>query len=262
MKRYFLLLKMYFKYSFMQEMEYKFNFIFGGLFELIWLIMYVILLNVIYSGTESIGGWNKYQVLMLTFHGGLIDALFTFLMVPGLGQLPQLVNSGELDFYLLKPINKRFYLSCRCFSFSQIKNIAINIIGIIFCYIKMDREFTFVNILGYILLSVSGFLIIYSIIFVLMSLSFWVIKIDVVMSVCSEIITIGNKPMSIYPKISQKILIYVIPILVAFNFPIIFLLENNNLLLIFLSFSIAIIWFLLSSMIFHKGLKKYASASS
>ncbi|MBU5317327.1 ABC-2 family transporter protein [Clostridium bornimense] len=259
MKRYFEIIKSYFKYSLMMEMEYKFNFFFGGIFELVWLVMYIIFIDVIFLGSSNIGGWSKYQVLLLTFQGGLTDALVTFSVVPGLSQIPEFVNTGKLDFVLLKPLNTRFHLSLRNFSLSQIKNIIINIFGIIYCIIKLKLPVTPKLVIGYIILTISGIVIIYSIMFVLMTFSFWIIKMDIVMGVCAELITVGNKPYTIYPKIFQKIITYGLPILVAFNYPILFLCGNKFRNLIIVSAIISIIWFILANIILKRGLRKYVS---
>jgi len=137
----------------MQQMEYKFNFIIGGTFELIWMAMYLIFINVIFLHSDSINGWNKYETLMLIFQGGLMDSIFTFLIVPGLKRLPTLINTGELDFILLKPLNKRFHLCFSEFDIPQIKNVFINIIGLVYCLRKLTIDLNFTKIGMYILLS-------------------------------------------------------------------------------------------------------------
>ena len=259
MKKYFQIIKAYFRYSVMLEMEYKFNFFFGGIFELLWLIMYIVLVNVIFLGTDAIGGWEKTEVLLLTFQGGLIDALVTLIIVPGLSQLPDYVNTGKLDFVLLKPINTRFHLSIRNFSLDQIKNIIINIFGIFYCVKKLKLDITIERLGLYICLVICSIVVIYNIMFMMMSLSFWVIKMDVVMNFCSELITIGNQPYSIYPKAAQKFLTYGIPILVAFNYPVLGILGKNNFELFGIAIAIIIIWFFITNIILKKGLEKYVS---
>lgn len=262
MKKYLEIIKTYFKYSIMLEMEYKFNFFFGGIFELIWLVMYILLINVIFLGSSDIGGWGKYQVFMLTFQGGLTDALVTLFIVPGLSQIPDYVNSGKLDFILLRPLNKRFHLTLRNFDLSQIRNFLINIIGIIYCCYKLKLKITPAILLGYLVLTVSGVMIIYSIMFILMLLSFWIIKMDIVMGFCAQLITIGNKPYTIYPKLFQKIITYVLPILAAFNFPVIFMLQKRFDYLIVISVALAVVWFFLSNIVLKRGLRKYVSTGS
>ena len=85
----------------MYQMEYKFNFLVGGSFELIWMAMYIIFINVAFLHTKDINGWNKYQMLMLTFQGGLMDSVFTFTVVPGLKRLPELIKYWEIRFFII-----------------------------------------------------------------------------------------------------------------------------------------------------------------
>ena len=262
MKKYLLILKAYFKGSLMNLMEYKFNFISGGTFELVWLFMYLIFIDTIFIHTETVNGWDKYRMLMLTFQGGLMDSVFTFLIVPGLKRLPEMINTGTLDFILLKPLNQRFTISFNEFDIPQIKNIIINITGLTYCFIKLNIRMTPLKLLLYILLSMNGFFLIYSIMFILMSLAFWFMRMDIVMGIGSELITIGNKPMQIYPQLLQKILIFVIPLFVCFNFPILFAVKDLSVSYILYSFAASFIFFLLSNFIFKKRVRRYVGSSS
>ena len=251
MKRYLLLLKAYFKGSLMHLLEYKFDFISGGTFELVWLFMYIIFIDTIFIHTNTINGWDKYQMLMLTFQ-----------IVPGLKRLPEMINTGTLDFILLKPLNPRFNISCHAFDIPQIKNIAINTIGLIYCLIQLNIPITPLKGVMYILLSLNGLFLIYSIMFILMSLAFWFMRMDIVMGIGSELITIGNKPMQIYPKVIQKILTFVIPLFVCFNFPVLFIVKQLSVRAIFYAFILNVLFLLLSNFIFKKGVKRYVGSGS
>ena len=85
---------------------------------------------------------------------------------------------------------------------------------------------------------------------------------DIIMGVGAELITLGNKPISIYPKIIQKLLIYLIPLFAIFNSPVIYLIKNFKVYHVFYSFLSIIILFYLSNFLFIKGLKKYESTGS
>lgn len=246
----------------MNLLEYKFNFISGGTFELVWLFMYLIFIDTIFIHTETVNGWDKYQMLMLTFQGGLMDSVFTFAIVPGLKRLPEMINIGTLDFILLKPLNPRFTVSCNEFDIPQIKNIIINIAGLMYCFIKLNIEMTPLTLSVYLLLSLNGLFLIYCIMFILMSLAFWFMRMDIVMGIGSELITIGNKPMQIYPRLLQKILIFVIPLFVCFNFPILFAVKDLSAYYILYSFAASGIFFLLSNVIFKRGVRRYVGSGS
>lgn len=260
--KYFRLFHQFFKCSLMNSLEYKFNFFFGGVFELIWMIMNVIFFNVIFMNTDAIGGWKVNQVLILVFFCGLCDSVITFAVNSGCGEIPTLINQGTMDFILLKPISKRFYLSFRKQNVSQIFNMIFNIAGIVLVTIKYHMKITKINILLSCLLAINGMFINYLILFTLMTLSFWVIKMDVVFGLTQEIFTIGNKPVSIYPKLVQKIFTYIIPMAIAFNYPVMCYSGMLGEDKIVLAFGISLVAFILSNLILRAGLKKYSSACS
>ncbi|MDK4491739.1 ABC-2 family transporter protein, partial [Fusobacterium necrophorum] len=114
----------------------------------------------------------------------------------------------------------------------------------------------------YLLLSINGFYMIYSIMFLLMTLAFWFMRMDIVMGIGSELITIGNKPISIYPNFIQKILIYILPILVCFNFPVLYLVSGLKKYFIGYSLFSGILLFIISNWIFHRGLRRYIGAGN
>lgn len=262
MKRYISVVGAYFRGSLMNQMEYKFNFLTGGTFELVWMVMYIVFIDVLFLHTEGVNGWNKYQMLMLTFQGGLMDSVFTFCVVPGLRRLPEMISTGTLDFLLLKPICPRFAVSFHEFDIPQLKNVFLNVFGILYCVRRLNLSVTPLKFAVYLLLSVNGFLLIYSILFLLMSLAFWWTRMDIVMGIGSELITVGNKPMSIYPRAVQKFLIYGIPVLVCFNFPILYLVRGLEISLLGYAFFSNFLFFFLSHRLFQRGLRRYNSAGS
>ena len=262
MKKNIYILFSYWKISLMNYIEYRFNFWIGGLSELSWMLMYIIFINVMFLHVKTINGWNKFEMLILTFQSGLIDGIFTFFVVPGLRRLPEMIRTGKLDYILIKPINIRFNISFARIDITQIKNIIICILGIFYYTYKLSISIPLTRVLIYIILTINGVIIIYFIMFILMTISFWIIKMDIIMGVGAELITLGNKPISIYPKIIQKLLIYLIPLFAIFNSPVIYLIKNFKVYHVFYSFLSIIILFYLSNFLFIKGLKKYESTGS
>lgn len=262
MKAYASVIRVWFRASLMKQMEYHFDFIAGGAFELMWTVMYVLFIDVLFMQTESINGWSRYQMLLLTFQGGLMDSLFTFCIVPGLKRLPEIIHTGNLDFILLKPLNERFYISLNEFDLPQLKNVLLNVAGLFWCMKKLNIALSPVQALIYTALSINGFFLIYSIMFMLMSAAFWLVRMDIVMGIGSELISIGNKPMSIYPAFLQKLLIYAVPVLVCFNFPILYMLGNLELRHVLYSFFAGAAIHGISNEVFRRGLRKYAGTGS
>lgn len=226
------------------------------------MVMYIVFFNTIFINTSSIGGWSQNEILILVVFCGLIDSLFTFFLNAGVGEIPQLINQGTLDFILLKPINRQFYLSIRKTTIPLIYNIIINIILLIYLIKSSNIQLSLQKIFAFSVLTVNGVFVIYCFTFILMSLSFWFIKMDVIFGLLPEIITIGNKPFKIYPNIIQKIFTYVIPLAITFNYPVVYLVKGLDKFNIAAAFAVSFVFFSLSRFVFKQGLKKYSSASS
>ena len=64
------------------------------------------------------------------------------------------------------------------FDVPQVKNILLNAAGIACCLARLETPLTPAGAMTYVLLSLNGFLLIYSIMYLLMSLSFWFMRMN------------------------------------------------------------------------------------
>lgn len=259
-------IKLWIKYieiGLINAMEYRINFLLGGLFETCWVIMNLVYFNTIFSFTDSIGGWTKNQALFLVFYCALIDNLFGFNFWGGITQIPELIRTGTLDHLLIKPINLRFQLSVKYINCSQIYNLIFDICGL--CYFA-NKLNTFVTtpykILLFVFLGINSVFIIYNFYFIIFTICFWVIEASMLRKFSQDVFTVGNKPINIYPIIIQKIFTYVIPIAVAFSFSAEILINDFSLLQLGKVFLISIVFFIFSHLFFKFSIRKYSSASS
>lgn len=94
-----------FKMKLSRMMMYRLSFfgatIVDGSLFLLWLLMF----NAIYSQVDSIGGWNKGQMIIFVGTFSLLNAINMTIYFFGVIGIPGKIKSGELDHYLTKPIN-------------------------------------------------------------------------------------------------------------------------------------------------------------
>src|SRR3954470_25079223 len=96
--------------SVVREMQFKTNFILWIIVELLWFALQLTFITVIYSHTDHIGDWTKWQVVFLIGTSNFIQQLFSSIFLSNLVQLSELIRTGRLDFMLLLPINTRFLI--------------------------------------------------------------------------------------------------------------------------------------------------------
>jgi ABC-2 type transport system permease protein len=87
------------------KMMFRANF-FGGFFaDGILFIMQLAAFGAVYSQTDSIGGWNRGQMLIFIGTFSLINALNIMIYFFGVLSIPGKIRDGTLDYYITKPVN-------------------------------------------------------------------------------------------------------------------------------------------------------------
>src|ERR1044072_6994402 len=96
-----------------REMGFKSNFILWIIVELLWFALQLAFFNVIYSHTDTIAGWSRWEVVLLVGASHFIQQLFQAFFLTNCVNLSELVRTGKLDFMLLLPVKHRLLLSLR-----------------------------------------------------------------------------------------------------------------------------------------------------
>jgi ABC-2 type transport system permease protein len=118
------------------------------------------------------------------------------------------------------------------------------------------------TILTFILLTVSGAIVIYSLWIVLIALTFWFTKFDNNVTILQALLDAGRYPVTVYPVWLRVIVTFVIPIAVATTVPLQALRGDLNFQRVVLFIAIGAVSFLVASRVWKAGLKRYSGASS
>src|SRR5204863_8469312 len=90
--------------------------------ELLWLGRLLIFYHTVFSQTNTIQGWGHAEFLVfLGCYYALEGAIETFFL-ENCNEFSNLVRTGDLDLYLLKPIDEQFLVSCRKIDWSTAPN--------------------------------------------------------------------------------------------------------------------------------------------
>jgi ABC-2 type transport system permease protein len=113
------------RFSLAREMAFRANFVVKMFVEVLWLSMLLIFYHMLFAQTSNVADWSQGQYLFFvgcyfTFQG-LIEALF----LENCNQFADLVRTGDLDFYLLKPIDEQFLVTFRVFDWSCVPNVVM-----------------------------------------------------------------------------------------------------------------------------------------
>ncbi|MGZ3699175.1 MAG: ABC-2 family transporter protein, partial [Bdellovibrionota bacterium] len=127
LSRYFEVYGVQLKNNWVREAVYRTNFLTSVMTDLIWIAVEFSLFKVIYSNTSSLGGWSQEQVFFFLGIFFASDALFTTFFARNFWQFSDLVNKGELDILLTKPIHPLFLALTRWINITASFNIVLGI---------------------------------------------------------------------------------------------------------------------------------------
>jgi len=124
---------------------------------------------------------------------------------------------------------------------------------------NMQIDFSVGKLLVFVFLLILSIIIMYNIYFFVMILSFWTVKIDIGITLFYQLFHVGNKPADIFSNALKLVFTYVLPIFIAFNYPVKYLVNQLSGRQVVTSAVVAFVSFCITSFIFKLSLKKYSS---
>src|SRR6516225_7844749 len=146
LRRYLSLYAALWKNSVTREMSFKGNFLLWIIVELLWFGLQLCFVSVIYSQTESVGSWTKWQMVLLVGASNFIQQIYQAFFLTNCTNLSELVRTGKMDFLLALPVNTRFIISLRVVDLGAFVNAAFGLSVLIFAAHKAGAHPTLVQI--------------------------------------------------------------------------------------------------------------------
>lgn len=263
MNRYFTIYSALWKNSVAREMGFKSNFILWIIVEMLWFALQLAFFNVIYSHTDSIAGWTRWEVVLLVGASHFIQQLFTAFFLTNCTHLSELVRTGKLDFMLLLPVNTRFLVSMRQVDLGGFVNAASAVAVMLFALHRLDITPGLGSILGFLALSVCAIFLHYSLMMILAATSFYTVRAQGIVWGYYNMFNIARMPEGAFRGLFRAVFTFIVPVTLVANVPAkVLALKLNSwqgpLLLILITAA----WFLISELFWRYSLRRYTSASS
>jgi len=260
--RYIALWKSFFNNSLSRDLEFKANFLGGLVVDIIYYSIQFFFFSVIYSYVEAIGVFKREDVIIFLVVTFLADTCYMFFFSGNLFNLNNWMVKGDLDYFLLKPLESQFIISFRYVKSYAILSLIILIIMLTNLLLAYPSSIGFFNIISFIFSFIMGIIIWYSIDFIISSSCFWFKNFSVAGWLSHEIIKFSSRPDAIYTGLLRKILFSVVPMTLIASIPTRNLLYGPNFVYLVWQFFIAIIFVLFTRIIWKRGILRYESASS
>jgi ABC-2 type transport system permease protein len=256
------LLTTLFKVNIQQELAYRADALINALLSLMWLGWELLSLNIIFSNTNTLGGWGQGELIALLGVWRLVNTLMVALVWPNTQKFNTSVRDGSLDYTLLQPANSQFLVSFSRIVIWRAWDVVLAAALIVVGVRMSGGSATQVNMVNFLLLTVSGVLIIYSLWIVMIAFTFWFVKFDNSVTILQALMDSGRYPAQVYPVWLRMLVTFVIPIAVATTVPLQALRGELRWWQVLMFLGISAASLLISAQVWKAGVRRYSGASS
>jgi ABC-2 type transport system permease protein len=252
----------FFRVSVMGEVAYRANFIIQLFQSLLSLGISLLGLAVIFSYTDSLGGWRPDEVLALVGVYFLVGGIIGLLIQPGMEDFIESVRNGTLDFDLTKPEDAQFLISIQRADIWKLIDILMGLGVLGFALVRMGERVGGWEAAVFILMLIAGGVIIYSFWLILATLSFWFVRVENILVVFQSMYEAGRWPISLYPGWLRYGLTFIIPVAFATTVPAEALTGRLTWVTLTIAVALAVVIFMLSRLFWRAGLRHYSGTSA
>jgi ABC-2 type transport system permease protein len=259
---FFRLLAVFFRVSVMGELAYRVNF-FMQLFEsLLELAASLAGLAVVFSYTDTLGGWRPDEVLALVGVYFLAGGVIGLVIQPGMEQLIQSVRDGTLDFTLTKPEDAQLLVSIQRVEIWQLIDIVLGLGVLVTALIRLGEKVGGWEASAFAVMLVAGAVIIYSFWLILATLSFWFVRVENILEIFRSMYEAGRWPVSLYPGWLRFGLTFIVPVAFATTVPAEALTGRLTWETLLGTVVVAALLFIVSRVVWRVGLRQYSGTSA
>jgi ABC-2 type transport system permease protein len=245
-----------------RELEFRASFVFSAGSTVIWSVISMALAGLIFSNVRQVAGWDLNRMFILTGTFLIVEGLTSAFVQRNMQRLADMVNKGELDFVLTRPISSQFLVSVRYVDFADLPT---SVVGMVYVLIGIGRLGLVpgpLGIVGYVVLLCCAMLSVYALWFISVTLVLWTGRINNISSLMGPVIDMARAPSDVYRGLAGPILTYGLPVAVIATLPVKALLGALEPMMIpyQLGLTAALLW--LSHAFWQYSLRHYSSASS
>jgi ABC-2 type transport system permease protein len=266
LSRYFRLLGTFARFALATELAFRANFLVKLLVEALWLGILLVFYAKLFDNTSTIADWGRWEYFFFVgcyyALGGLIETFF----LENCTSFTDLVRSGDLDLYLLRPIDEQFLLSCRRIDWSTAPNVVQGVIVMVVSLVNLGWVFDPWRLGAFLVLFVCGCLMTYSFLLMLSSTAVWFVRNQSLLEMWWLFTTLMRYPRSIYQGRWAApfgwFFTFVVPVLLVVNVPADTMVKAFDERFIAWGMAATVLLLVVSRWFFRRALRSYRSASS
>jgi len=264
--RYLRLAAAFCRYSLARELAFRSNFIVKILVELIWLTILVGFYALVFTKTSTVAAWGEWEYLFFVGCYFALEGVMETLFLENCSEFTELVRSGDLDFFLLKPIDEQFLISFRKIDWSTAPNVLLGAAVMATALGKMEWAFDLGRVAAFVLLFGCGVVLAYSFMLMLASASVYFVRNQSLFELWWLVTSLMRYPKEVFRggwgAPMGWFFTFVVPMLLVVNVPAAVMVKLFDPTLVAYAIAATVVGAFGSRRFFRYALRRYRSASS
>ncbi len=250
------------RYCITRTLMFRGDFFIWALVELFWMTVNLLMISVIYQHTDSVAGWSKYEMMLLVGTSLLIQRFLMGFFWSSIFEMGRNIRTGHFDFFLAQPGNVMFMATTRKIDPDSLINSLVAMSVVAYSARQLNLDPSALDLALYAFLVFCGVIIHYSMLVLCITPAFWITSAQGIEGSYFTLSEFSRLPRQAFRGLANVAFVWVLPVVIVSNAPASTLLHGFDLGTVGWLVGITILWFGLAVTIFHRGLKRYSSASS
>jgi ABC-2 type transport system permease protein len=244
-------------------LEYETDFWIMAAATVLMQVVNVVFLSALFAKVPVLNGWTFWGVVLMFGAVALAEGVGS-LFFEGMWRLAQRINTGDLDYYLVRPYPVALQVSACEVGINGLSNIVIGGLMIGVALAHVDIAWSTWRVLLGVMLFGSAIAIKVAINLATNAVSFWLSSPSPLFAMAvHQVGDLARFPLSIYPPVLKAALGAVLPFAFVSFFPIAYLLDNGESRWVgLLTPLVAAYCVAVAMLVFRRGLRRYESAGN
>jgi len=256
------LLWTFFRIGVMGETQYRVNFIIQLFQSLLGLVTALAGLAVVFTYTDTLGGWGPDEVLAVVGVYILVGGMIDVVIQPSLEEFIESVREGTLDYTLTKPEEAQLLVSIQEVDIWEVLNIVLGLGVLGVALGRLGESVGLAEAAAFGAMLLAGGVIVYSFWLILATLSFWFLRVENILVIFQSVYEAGRWPVSIYPAWLRFGLTLIVPVAFAVTVPAEALTGRLDMVTAIVAVGLAALLLVVSRLVWRVWLRRYSGASA
>jgi len=246
----------------MIALQYRASFLGEALMALLWIGWTVLPLVVVFRFRPGVGGWTYDEALLVVGFFVTLEGVLQAFVDPNLRSVVEHVRQGTLDFVLLKPIDAQILVSVQRTAPTKIPHALAGLLVVGIGVARLAAAPSLLQVLMAGALLVAAIAILHSMLTIVVSTSFWFVRVDNLSYLLTSMLEAGRWPVSFYRGAVRFALTFIVPVGLMTTWPALALRGLLTPAAAALALGVGALFVAAARGVWLFAIRRYASASS